>query len=275
MRGLFAAAEAPRPPSGLAWRGSLGCGSLGLCRSGGAAPARAGCEPTARCAAASGCGLVKKLTFSRTVERRRAAARSASWAASRLRPRRCDRFRLCALLRLQAAAAARQVRARPARRRLGRTAVEIGDRLACFRRRWRSEFVGDRSGKTVFRAAATPAASATTSAAARAPLAVRALFGAGQARLFVGLRPLRFRLRRQRRLQPSRREARTASPSSRGASRLHALRRRGRAGAGAACADGHRPRLRRRLPRRAASSVSPSVSSVSTSASISNGSSSS
>jgi len=66
-----------------------------------------------------------------------------------------------------------------------RAAVEIGDRTDCFRRRRRSEFVGDRSGETVFRSVAAPAASAATSATPGAPLAILSLIGARDAGLFV------------------------------------------------------------------------------------------
>src|SRR4051812_30435784 len=66
-----------------------------------------------------------------------------------------------------------------------RTAVEIGDRFRDFRNRGRSEFIRDRSGETVLRSVATPAASAATSAAPRAPLAIRTFFAAGNAGLFI------------------------------------------------------------------------------------------
>jgi hypothetical protein len=58
-------------------------------------------------------------------------------------------------------------------RRLGWIAVEIGHRAGCFRGRRRPEFVDNRSGQTVLRAAAPPA-SAATSAPPRPPLAAAA-----------------------------------------------------------------------------------------------------
>src|SRR4051794_24957676 len=63
---------------------------------------------------------------------------------------------------------------------LGRIAVEIGHRAGCFRRRDRSEFVCNRSGKPILGAAAT-ATSAATPAAARPPLAAGRLVGASLA----------------------------------------------------------------------------------------------
>ena len=65
-------------------------------------------------------------------------------------------------------------------------AVEIGDRAGGFRSRRRSEFIGDRSDQTIFRSVATPAATATASATARAPFAVRGLIVVRHAGLFVG-----------------------------------------------------------------------------------------
>src|SRR5882757_6147029 len=71
------------------------------------------------------------------------------------------------------------------RHRHRRSAVEIGDRIGCLGSRHRSEFVGDRSGETIFRSVATPAASAATSATPWATLAVRSLIGMCCARLSV------------------------------------------------------------------------------------------
>ncbi len=65
------------------------------------------------------------------------------------------------------------------------TAVEIGHRARGFRRRCRPEFVGDRSGEAFLQSSA-PAASATASATSRPPLAVRGLIGVGLAGLLVG-----------------------------------------------------------------------------------------
>src|SRR5436190_22278469 len=72
------------------------------------------------------------------------------------------------------------------RRRQRRTAVEIGDRIGCLGSLRRSEFVGDRSGETVFRAIATPAATAAPSATPWSTLAVWSLIGTRNAGRFVG-----------------------------------------------------------------------------------------
>ena len=133
------------------------------------------------------------------------------------------------------------------RRGLGRAAVEIGDRTGRFRSRRRPEFVGDRSGKTVFRLAATPAASAATSAAARAPLAIGRLIAAGHAGLFVAFVLVGFAVVGGRAFDGFAGDAH-ARHRPRAARRLHAARH-GRAGAGAACGGGRLLRLRRRLPR--------------------------
>src|ERR1700687_5794938 len=99
---------------------------------------------------------------------------------------------------------------------LGWASIEVGNRAGCFRNRCRPEFVRDRSGQTVLRAAppgasravssrnrcrpgsfrdrsgqtvpraATPAASATTSATAGPPLAACRLIGASHSGLLVG-----------------------------------------------------------------------------------------
>src|SRR4051812_28134268 len=71
------------------------------------------------------------------------------------------------------------------RRGLVRAAVEIGHSFGGFRRRCRPEFIRDRSGETVFRPAAAPTASATATAAARTPLAIRRLIAARHAALVV------------------------------------------------------------------------------------------
>src|SRR5258708_24130175 len=63
---------------------------------------------------------------------------------------------------------------------LGRISIEIGNRARGFRSWCRGEFVRDRSGEAVLGAAA-PAASATTSAAAGAPLPPRRLLRADPA----------------------------------------------------------------------------------------------
>ena len=63
--------------------------------------------------------------------------------------------------------------------------VEIGHRARRLGRRNRPEFVGDRSGKAVFRAT-TPAAPAAAPAASRPPFA-GGLIGAGLVRLSAGL----------------------------------------------------------------------------------------
>src|ERR1700687_4725676 len=68
---------------------------------------------------------------------------------------------------------------------LGWASIEVGNRAGCFRNRCRPEFVRDRSGQTVLRAA-TPAASATTSATAGPPLAACRLIGASHSGLLVG-----------------------------------------------------------------------------------------
>jgi hypothetical protein len=70
-------------------------------------------------------------------------------------------------------------------RRQRRTAVEIGDRTGCLGSRRRSEFVGDRSGETVFRAISAPAATAATSATPWTTLSVWSLIGTRNAGLFV------------------------------------------------------------------------------------------
>src|SRR3984885_11615003 len=67
---------------------------------------------------------------------------------------------------------------------LRRNSIEVGDG-ACRLRHWnRPEFVGDRSGKTVF-GSATPAASTTASTAPRPPFA-RSIIGTRLIRLFAG-----------------------------------------------------------------------------------------
>src|SRR5690242_15700811 len=69
-------------------------------------------------------------------------------------------------------------------------AIEIGDRVGGFVRRRRCQFIADRSGETFLApvlASATAATAATASTAARPPFAILALFGAGKARLLVGL----------------------------------------------------------------------------------------
>jgi hypothetical protein len=67
-----------------------------------------------------------------------------------------------------------------------RSAVKIGHRTCGFRSRGRPQFVGNRSGETVF-GPATPTASTATSAAAGPPLAVGGLIATGKARLFLAL----------------------------------------------------------------------------------------
>ena len=101
---LFAVAEAPRPPSGAAGLAVVGCGSgAGSAGAGAAAGGSGGLWLTG--AAASGWALTRKLTFSRTVERRRAAALSASWAVSASAgARRLPAERRSRMLRAQAAA---------------------------------------------------------------------------------------------------------------------------------------------------------------------------
>jgi hypothetical protein len=79
-------------------------------------------------------------------------------------------------------------------RRQRRTAVEIGDCTGCLGSRRRSEFVGDRSGETVFRAVATPAATAATSATSWTTFAVWSLIGTRNARLFVAFLVVGFAL---------------------------------------------------------------------------------
>src|SRR5580698_964264 len=69
------------------------------------------------------------------------------------------------------------------RRRLRRDAIEVGDRAGCLRNRNRFQFVGDRSGKTLFRSA-TPATSAAAATAPRPPFA-RALIGTRLVRQFA------------------------------------------------------------------------------------------
>ncbi len=65
------------------------------------------------------------------------------------------------------------------RRRLGITAIEIGDCVGGFRRRGRAQFIGDRSGETVVRSASTaPAAAATTSTTPRTSIAVCGIIAA-------------------------------------------------------------------------------------------------
>src|SRR5206468_470442 len=70
-------------------------------------------------------------------------------------------------------------------RGLGRAAVEIGNRGGHFGSWRRPELVCDRSGKALFQLGTTPAASAATSATARAPLATGGLIAAGHAGLLV------------------------------------------------------------------------------------------
>ncbi len=69
---------------------------------------------------------------------------------------------------------------------MGRSTVKISHRAYSFRSRGWPQFVGNRSGETVF-GPTTPAASTAASTAAGPPLAVGGLIATGKARLFLAL----------------------------------------------------------------------------------------
>ena len=135
------------------------------------------------CCRGTGCASTRKLTFSRTVERRRAAL-SGFLRGLLLRERRCG-FRRTAIGMLRFGRRRDGFGLNLRQRRFGRSGVEIGDRAGCFRNGCRSEFVRDRSGQTILRSAAPPP-SAATSATAGSPLAAGRLIGTNRAGLILG-----------------------------------------------------------------------------------------
>ena len=248
---LFAVAEAPRPPSGAPGLGIGGC--LGSPGSAGAGPAAgSGWLRLTITGAAAGWASTRKLTFSRTVERRR-AARSASCAVSTSADARAGSC--CARPHAVAQAVPQRIRAEPsaamARMNFRR---EICNRAGRFRRRCRSELVCNRSNQTILGAAAT-AASTATSATAEAFARRSPRDRCEPRRAARGTLPRQVRLPRQSRRPPQPGVAASSagiSFSSRGAppSRQLAGTACGRSAASPSPSPSRRGRRRRRRRRR-------------------------
>ena len=122
---------------------------------------------------------------------------------------------------------------------LGRAAIEIGNRVGRFRSRRRPEFVGDRSGQTVFRSLPRRRRPPRRPRRRGPPLAIGALIGARQARLFARFVLVGFAVARRPR----------APSAVRGSVMLLAM---------------HRPRAERRLhaARRTAAPAAPPLAAV-------------